>query len=123
MTTQTILKTVTSVSCFSCRFLIFEFLLPSIQIILFCLCIGREPYDLNVAVVNNETCQQPFSASCVYLSYINNHTIVQVGGEGDLTPRWGQWVMVRSSTGGLRFKSCYSCVKIIIQCQIYSCCL
>ncbi|KAI0241754.1 ABC transporter G family member 20 [Lamellibrachia satsuma] len=58
-------------------FLIFEFLLPSIQIVLFCLCIGRQPYDLAIAVVNNETCVQPFSASCVYLGYINNHTIIQ----------------------------------------------
>ncbi|KAJ8315994.1 hypothetical protein KUTeg_006008 [Tegillarca granosa] len=36
-------------------FLLFEFILPSIQIILFCLCIGRDPYDLHVAIVNNET--------------------------------------------------------------------
>lgn len=32
----------------------FQFLLPSIQIILFCLAIGRDPKDLHVAVVNLE---------------------------------------------------------------------
>ncbi|XP_064650720.1 ABC transporter G family member 20-like isoform X2 [Lineus longissimus] len=36
-------------------FLMFQFLLPSLQIVLFCLCIGRMPADLNMAVVNNET--------------------------------------------------------------------
>ncbi|XP_064595500.1 ABC transporter G family member 23-like [Liolophura sinensis] len=35
-------------------FLLFEFMLPSIQIILFCLCIGKDPYDLNIGIVNND---------------------------------------------------------------------
>lgn len=34
--------------------LIFEFIFPSIQIVLFCLCIGRDPFDLNIAVVNQD---------------------------------------------------------------------
>jgi hypothetical protein len=29
-------------------------LFPSIQIILFCTCIGKKPYDLTVSVVNEE---------------------------------------------------------------------
>lgn len=34
--------------------LIFQFMLPAIQVILFCLCIGGEPFDVPVAVVNDE---------------------------------------------------------------------
>ncbi|KAK3107884.1 hypothetical protein FSP39_024401, partial [Pinctada imbricata] len=36
-------------------FLLFQFILPSIQIILFCVCIGGDPTNLNIAIVNNET--------------------------------------------------------------------
>lgn len=35
-------------------FLLFQFILPSIQIILFCICIGRTPYDLTMSVVNDD---------------------------------------------------------------------
>lgn len=34
--------------------LIFQFMLPAIQVILFCICIGGEPFDVPVAVVNDE---------------------------------------------------------------------
>ena len=35
-------------------FLIFTFLLPSVQVILFCLAIGRDPAHLNLAIVNED---------------------------------------------------------------------
>ncbi|CAH1797733.1 unnamed protein product, partial [Owenia fusiformis] len=54
-------------------FLLFSFMLPAIQIILFCLCIGREPYGLNMAVVNKDT--GPLGAE--YLKFLNNNTIIQ----------------------------------------------
>ena len=69
--------------------LLFQFFIPSFQIILFCLCIGQAPYHLKMAVVNNETMgtanlsSQSFSSGVpklgnVYLDYIDNHTIIQV---------------------------------------------
>ncbi|ELT92522.1 hypothetical protein CAPTEDRAFT_162923 [Capitella teleta] len=62
-------------------FLLFEFMLPAMQIVMFCLCIGRDPFNLNVAVVNNETCHPPpvplipFAASCAFLQHIDSHYI------------------------------------------------
>ena len=57
------------------RLLMFQFLIPSIQIILFCLCIGRTPTDLPLAVYNSET---PVLYSQTYLQAVNNNTIHQV---------------------------------------------
>ena len=53
------------------RFLLFEFLLPAIQITLFCLCIGREPYNLHMCVVNNETCVSNTTGICGSVDFIN----------------------------------------------------
>jgi hypothetical protein len=71
-----------------CRFLLFQFILPSIQIILFCVCIGRKPYDLTVSVVNEEV--SGFSQlflDCLDTSAIHNVSVIkfvsdfrQVGG-------------------------------------------
>ena len=33
----------------------FQFLLPSFQIVLFCVCLGRDPHGINMSVVNKET--------------------------------------------------------------------
>lgn len=41
--------------------MLFIFLLPAIQVILFCLAIGREPNDMKVGVVNYEV---PYLGSC-----------------------------------------------------------
>ncbi len=47
-------------------FLIFQFIIPTVQVALFCLAIGREPQDLSLAVVNAEvdTCRY-FSDGCL----------------------------------------------------------
>lgn len=55
--------------------LLFEFILPSVQLILFCLCIGGDPFDIPLAVVNEETI--PF-ASRFFLDAIDKNTIRQI---------------------------------------------
>lgn len=58
--------------------LMFQFLLPPLQITLFCLCIGGEPRDLPMAVVNNETCSDVFfCGSARFLDNLNSHIIIQ----------------------------------------------
>ncbi|XP_041064858.1 ABC transporter G family member 20 isoform X3 [Carcharodon carcharias] len=56
-------------------FLVFQFLLPVIQISLVCLCIGGIPENLPVAVVNNDTGQPAMSQ--IFLSHFDN-TITQI---------------------------------------------
>ncbi|XP_077995446.1 ABC transporter G family member 20-like [Glandiceps talaboti] len=56
-------------------FLIFQVVLPVIQVVLFCLAIGGTPHGLSVAIVNEE---HPPTFSQVYLQSLNNHTISQV---------------------------------------------
>lgn len=55
--------------------LLFQFLLPSIEVILFCICIGRDPFNIPVAIYNEE-----FSGeySHWFLDKIDNQTITQV---------------------------------------------
>jgi hypothetical protein len=53
----------------------FEFLIPVIQISLFCLCIGREPYGLPVGIVNNETITNSiYNKSLLFVNQLNNQT-------------------------------------------------
>jgi len=54
---------------------LFEFILPSVQLILFCLSIGGDPFDIPLAVVNEETI--PF-ASRYFLESIDKNTIRQI---------------------------------------------
>ncbi|KAL1442205.1 hypothetical protein MTO96_046509 [Rhipicephalus appendiculatus] len=54
--------------------LLFTFLVPSIQVVLFCLCIGSDPFELQVAVVNQET--HPL-LSVAFLQRIDNTTLSQ----------------------------------------------
>ena len=54
--------------------LLFQFLLPSIEVILFCTCIGQHPFDINVAVYNQEPSGR---YSNWFLSCIDNKTIIQ----------------------------------------------
>lgn len=54
--------------------LLFQFLLPSIEVILFCTCIGQHPYDIPVAVYNQEITGDLSEA---FLSHIDNKTIIQ----------------------------------------------
>lgn len=55
--------------------LIFQFMLPAIQVILFCLCIGGEPFDVPVAIVNEES--QPRS-SLQFLNGLDKRVIRQI---------------------------------------------
>jgi len=68
--------------------MLFIFALPVMQVILFCLAIGRDPTGLRLAIVNHEmdyeTMECPFynncsftNLSCRYLSHLNK-TIVKV---------------------------------------------
>ncbi|MGH0171906.1 UNVERIFIED_CONTAM: hypothetical protein FKN15_064967 [Acipenser sinensis] len=58
------------------RSLCFQFLLPVIQISLMCLCIGGEPKEIQVAVVNNETDGLFFSQSLLW--HLDNSSVHQV---------------------------------------------
>lgn len=55
-------------------FLLFQFILPSIQIILFCVCIGNAPYGLKMAIVNNET----QGLGQLFIRELDNETIDKV---------------------------------------------
>lgn len=55
--------------------LLFQFLLPSIEVILFCICIGRDPFDIPVAIYNEEV---DGDYSHWFLDKLDNHTIHQV---------------------------------------------
>ncbi|XP_069787823.1 ABC transporter G family member 20 isoform X2 [Narcine bancroftii] len=57
-------------------FLIFQFFLPVLQISLICLCIGGNPKDLHVAVVNNDTGQPSLSQNVLW--HLDNNTIIQI---------------------------------------------
>ncbi|XP_051868225.1 ABC transporter G family member 20 [Pristis pectinata] len=57
-------------------FLGFQFFLPVIQISLICLCIGGNPKDLHVAVVNNDTGEPAMSQKVLW--HLDNNTIIQV---------------------------------------------
>lgn len=55
--------------------LIFQFMLPAIQVILFCLCIGGEPFDVPVAIVNDEVVPR---SSQEFLDGLNKKIIRQI---------------------------------------------
>ncbi|KAL3219528.1 hypothetical protein MRX96_030291 [Rhipicephalus microplus] len=55
--------------------LLFTFLVPSVQVVLFCLCIGSDPFELQVAVVNQEP--HPL-LSVAFLQRIDNTTLSQI---------------------------------------------
>jgi hypothetical protein len=69
--------------------MLFIFALPVMQVILFCLAIGRDPTGLKLAIVNHEfngthrECLPMDGCNfvdlgCRYLQHLNNKTIVQV---------------------------------------------
>jgi hypothetical protein len=55
--------------------LLFYFFLPSIQIALFCICIGQDPKHIPVAIYNAE---DPPALSGEYLSFVSKDIVVQV---------------------------------------------
>jgi hypothetical protein len=71
------------------RVMLFIFALPVMQVILFCLAIGRDPTGLRLAIVNHELnstggkCEFNTGCnfkmlSCRYLQNLNNESIVKV---------------------------------------------
>ena len=60
--------------------LLFQFLLPAIQVILFCICVGNDPFDIPVAVVNEESSAEGSIAalSTQFLHSIDRHLVRQV---------------------------------------------
>ncbi len=68
--------------------MLFIFALPVMQVILFCLAIGRDPTGLKLAIVNNElnatnkVCQYEtgcgfHNLACRYLGHLNNNSIIK----------------------------------------------
>jgi ABC-type multidrug transport system ATPase subunit len=55
--------------------LLFQFLLPSIEVIIFCLCIGRDPQQIPVAIFNEES---PIDYSELFLNKISNNSVTQL---------------------------------------------
>jgi len=51
--------------------IVFEFILPALQVILFCYCVGGDPFDVPLAIVNEESVPK---ASILFLSSINYET-------------------------------------------------
>lgn len=59
--------------------LLFQFVLPAIQVILFCICVGNDPFDIPVAVVNEESSADSIAAlSTQFLRSIDTHLVRQV---------------------------------------------
>lgn len=65
--------------------LLFQFLLPSVEVILFCLCIGQEPFNLPVSIFNEElininVTETPIETrfSHQFLAKISNHSVIQM---------------------------------------------
>ena len=55
--------------------LLFQFALPAIQVILFCICIGADPFNIPVAIVNDE--DPPF-LSKMFLDKLDPYLVHQV---------------------------------------------
>jgi ABC-type Fe3+/spermidine/putrescine transport system ATPase subunit len=55
--------------------LLFQFALPAIQVILFCICIGADPFNIPVAIVNEE--EPPF-LSKLFLDKLDPYLVHQV---------------------------------------------
>lgn len=59
--------------------LLFQFVLPAIQVVLFCICVGNDPFDIPVAIVNEESSSDSIAAlSTQFLRSINPHLVRQV---------------------------------------------
>lgn len=75
--------------CSARRVMLFIFALPVMQVILFCLAIGRDPTGLKLAIVNHEMFYENMSCpvsedcnfshlSCRYLKFLDNETMIKV---------------------------------------------
>lgn len=57
--------------------LLFEFMVPVVQITLFCVCIGNDPFHLHLAVINNDTGILGFNLGHQYLDQLDSYTVYQ----------------------------------------------
>lgn len=113
----TILLFALSFQCSSVRMMAFIFGLPVMQILLFCLSIGKDPVNLALAIVNNELnssteqcipksgCDWSF-LSCRYLQHLQKRTIVFLPCDNEGEAR--DAVMRGFAWGAITFPSNYS---------------
>lgn len=101
------------------RVMLFIFALPVMQVILFCLAIGRDPIGLHLAVVNHELNQSGANCefndacsfkmlSCRYLQNLDNDTIIKVSVSSYRIP-YRKW----ESCGHLGIKICKTCLLVL----------
>ncbi|KAI1287610.1 ABC transporter G family member 20 [Halotydeus destructor] len=89
--------------------LLFQFLLPSIEVILFCICIGQDPFNIPIAVHNAETSP---AYSLEFMKHIDNSTIqlVQYNSTEDALnsvrhgDTWGALTIGRNFTNALQMR-------------------
>lgn len=100
--------------------LMFQFLLPSVEVILFCLCIGQEPFNLPVSVYNEEALSYRGNStggfnetySYQFLSKISNRSVIQMPYETraaalhsvKLGKSWGAMVLNENFTQDLKMR-------------------
>ena len=60
------------------RLVLFQFMLPVVQITLFCVCIGADPFHLHVAVINNDTGLLGYNMGQKFLDALDDYTVYQV---------------------------------------------
>lgn len=100
--------------------LMFQFLLPSVEVILFCLCIGQEPFNLPVSVFNQEALnfsnhnnsQWSETYSYKFLSKISNRSVIQMPFDTkdralhsvELGKSWGAMIIPENFTDAMRYR-------------------
>lgn len=99
--------------------LLFQFMLPSVEVILFCLCIGQEPFNLELSIFNQELHEANLSVvipestfSYRYLHAISNKSVIQVNYDSasaaiDAVRRgetWGAVVIGENFTENLKLR-------------------
>uniref|UniRef100_A0A6G1S9A6 ABC transporter G family member 23 n=1 Tax=Aceria tosichella TaxID=561515 RepID=A0A6G1S9A6_9ACAR len=97
--------------------LLFQFMLPSVEVILFCLCIGQEPFNLPLSIYNEELhllneslVERTSTFSYQYLNEINNRSVIQVNYNSKLEAieavkegkTWGAVVIGENFTDNLK---------------------
>lgn len=91
--------------------MLFIFALPVMQVILFCLAIGRDPTGLHLAVVNKEMDWETMNCpvynnctlsmfSCRYLNSLPKDTVVLVSVGRFAFSLWSQWRLYVYTMGG-----------------------
>lgn len=101
-----ILKIISKTKTIHLRFLFFQIFIPILQISLFCMCIGREPYDLDFGIVNNETLYNASrqDGGVIFINELSNKTFKKVSDSGILNRNFKRknfnllWIDVKSIT-------------------------